>query len=159
MTNTQLSKENFKEKEKSITGPRWAPDCRSQTNFNLNFNPLVREGATNDKPATVWWKFQGERKIGHGSQMTPRQTGRLTVGCKLISTSIKDRRNFTFSLFCLYFIIFQLSRNAMCHDLMKSIDYHEIEADFWFDVFPLQKSWTRFPGVYSRFWQRAKPIK
>jgi hypothetical protein len=42
-----LSKGNFKEKEKSVTGPRWAPDtktdwptyCRSQINFNFNFKP------------------------------------------------------------------------------------------------------------------------
>jgi hypothetical protein len=26
VTNPQLSKENFKEKEKLVTGPRWAPD-------------------------------------------------------------------------------------------------------------------------------------
>jgi hypothetical protein len=42
----QLSKGNFKEKEKSVTGLRWAPDtktdwptdCRSQISFNFNFN-------------------------------------------------------------------------------------------------------------------------
>jgi hypothetical protein len=44
-----MSKRNFKEKEKSVTGPRWAPDtkidwptdCRSQINFNFNFNKAV----------------------------------------------------------------------------------------------------------------------
>jgi hypothetical protein len=46
ITKSQLSKANFKEKEKSVTGPRWAPDtktdwptdCWSQINFNFNFN-------------------------------------------------------------------------------------------------------------------------
>jgi hypothetical protein len=46
ITNTQVSEGNFKEKEKSVKGPRWAPDtktdwpteCRSQINFNFNFN-------------------------------------------------------------------------------------------------------------------------
>jgi hypothetical protein len=28
-TNTQLSEGNFKEKEKSVTGPRWAPDTKT----------------------------------------------------------------------------------------------------------------------------------
>jgi hypothetical protein len=44
--NTQISEGNFKEKEKLVKGPRWAPgtkadcptDCRSQINFNFNFN-------------------------------------------------------------------------------------------------------------------------
>jgi hypothetical protein len=43
ITNPQLSKRNFKEKEKLVVGPRWAPDtktdwptdCRSQINFNF----------------------------------------------------------------------------------------------------------------------------
>jgi hypothetical protein len=43
ITNTQLSKGHFKEKEKSVTGPRWAPDtktdwptdCLLQINFNF----------------------------------------------------------------------------------------------------------------------------
>jgi hypothetical protein len=29
ITNPQLSKENFKEKQKLFTGPRWAPDIRT----------------------------------------------------------------------------------------------------------------------------------
>jgi hypothetical protein len=41
-----MSEGNFKEKEKLATGPRWAPDtktdwptdCRSQINFNFIFN-------------------------------------------------------------------------------------------------------------------------
>jgi hypothetical protein len=39
-----MSEGNFKEKEKLVKGPRWAPDtetdwptdCRSQINFNFN---------------------------------------------------------------------------------------------------------------------------
>jgi hypothetical protein len=29
LTNPKLSKRNFKEKEKLVTGPRWAPDTRA----------------------------------------------------------------------------------------------------------------------------------
>jgi hypothetical protein len=29
ITNTQLSEGNFKEKEKLVTGPRWAPDTKT----------------------------------------------------------------------------------------------------------------------------------
>jgi hypothetical protein len=41
-----MCEKDFKEKEKLVAGPRWAPDnktdwpidCRSSINFNFNFN-------------------------------------------------------------------------------------------------------------------------
>jgi hypothetical protein len=52
ITNTQLSEGNFKEKEKLVTGPGWAPDtrtdwpndCWSQINFNFNWEAFNSSG-------------------------------------------------------------------------------------------------------------------
>jgi hypothetical protein len=56
----------------SSVGLRPKSDCYGKAlkpfYSNLQTRPLVKEGAKNYKPATVYKKFQGERKIGHGSQ-------------------------------------------------------------------------------------------
>jgi hypothetical protein len=40
MKNPQLSKENFKEKEKLVVGPRWVPDTKMDwpTDYNFDFD-------------------------------------------------------------------------------------------------------------------------
>jgi hypothetical protein len=43
--------------------------ARTSSNSKLQNRPLVREGVTNNKPQLSKIKSQGERKIGHGSQM------------------------------------------------------------------------------------------
>jgi hypothetical protein len=57
----------------SSAGLRPKSDCSGKAQKKLygklQTSPLVREGAKNNKPATVERKFQGERKISRGSQM------------------------------------------------------------------------------------------
>jgi hypothetical protein len=56
-------------------------DCsgkvQKQLYSKLQTRPLVREGAKNNKHATVWRKFQVERKISHRSQMGAWHQDRL----------------------------------------------------------------------------------
>jgi hypothetical protein len=55
------------------SGLRPKSDCSGKAQkllySKLQTRPLVREGATKLQNATVWRKFQGESKIGRGSQM------------------------------------------------------------------------------------------
>jgi hypothetical protein len=45
--------------------------ARPRSNCTVNYRPVLssEKGLHNYKPATVWRKFQGESKIGRGSQM------------------------------------------------------------------------------------------
>jgi hypothetical protein len=76
------------------TGLRPKSDCsgKVQKQFTVNYRPVLssERALQNNKPTTVRRKFQGERKTGRGSQMGARNqdTGRLTVGRKLTSTSV-----------------------------------------------------------------------
>jgi hypothetical protein len=71
--------------------PRVTALARPRSNCTVNYRPVIssERALQNNKLATVQMKFQGERKIGRESQMclTPGQTGLLTVGRKLTSTS------------------------------------------------------------------------
>jgi hypothetical protein len=72
--------------------------ARPRSNCVVNYRPVLssEKALQNNKHATVWRKFQGERNIGHGSQMGTwhQGTGRLTVGRKLTppSTSSQSTR-------------------------------------------------------------------
>jgi hypothetical protein len=67
ITNPQLSKRNFKEKEKLVTGPRWAPDTktdwptdrRSQCNLKLNLHyctSIYRTVLSSERPPYMKYK-------------------------------------------------------------------------------------------------------
>jgi hypothetical protein len=66
--------------------------ARPRSKFTVNYISVLssERALQNNKPVTVQRKFQGERKnwsrVPDGC-LTPRQTGRLTVGRKLTSTS------------------------------------------------------------------------
>jgi hypothetical protein len=64
-------------------------------NNEVNYRPVLSSERVlqNNKPATVWRKFKGERKIGRGSQMSAWHQDRLTVGRKLTSTSTSTSGN------------------------------------------------------------------
>jgi hypothetical protein len=50
-----------------------------KSNCTVNYRPVLssERALQNNKAATVWRKFQGERKIGHGSQMGAWHQDRL----------------------------------------------------------------------------------
>jgi hypothetical protein len=52
-----------------INDPRGTTLAKTSSNSKLQTSPLLREGAKNNKPASVYRIFQGEGIIGRGSQM------------------------------------------------------------------------------------------
>jgi hypothetical protein len=72
--------------------PRVTALARTRNNCTVNYRHVLSSDRElqNNKPATVCKKFQGERKnwsLVPDGFPAPRQTGRLTVGRKLTSTS------------------------------------------------------------------------
>jgi hypothetical protein len=78
----------------SSAGPRPKSDCsgkaQKQLNRKLQTRPLVREGATKQQTRSCLKEISRRKKnwswVPDG-RLTPRQSGRLTVGRKLTSTS------------------------------------------------------------------------
>jgi hypothetical protein len=59
--------------------PRVTALARPRSNCAVNYRHVLssERALQNNKPATVWRKFRGERKIGHGSQMGAWHQDRL----------------------------------------------------------------------------------
>jgi hypothetical protein len=75
----------------SSTRLRPKSDCsgKDQKQFTVNYRPVLssERALQNKKLATVWKKFQVERKIGRWSQMGAWHQDWLTIGRKLTSSS------------------------------------------------------------------------
>jgi hypothetical protein len=106
ITNPQLSKENFKEEERLVEGPRWVPDtktdwptdCRSSYNFDFDvdvwgsgeIDPRILYLSASFEPRLFCYQYQLDRRIG-GAVNSSRPRGEYK-NLSLIGTQTPNLR-------------------------------------------------------------------